>query len=58
MLFVNYIENFKNECFLLKICQGLITDSNIFKTENNDFKGVLKKEYKEYIAAIVISGIN
>ena len=53
-----YIENFKNECFLLKICQGLIIDSSIFKTENNDFKGVLKKEYKEYIATIVISGIN
>ena len=42
----------------LVVYQGLIIDSSIFKTENNDFKGVLKKEYKEYIATIVISGIN
>ena len=53
-----YIENFKNECFLFKICEGKITDTNILKTEIKNFKDVLKEEYNEYIATIVISGYN
>ena len=53
-----YMNNFKDECFLFKICEGKIIDKNILKTEGRDFKNVLNKDYKEYIVTIAISGKN
>ena len=54
-----YMENFQNECFIYKLCEGKIKDKDILIIEgfiNDDFKAVLKKEYKEYLATIALKG--
>ena len=47
-----FMENFQDECFLYNLTNEKNINESILVTENNDFKQVLKKEYKEYLVTI------